>query len=92
MGTVRTRVGEGLHAGPFCSEVATTFGDPHTADVEAADRGSELAAIIIFEQKRNSDIFTVSRMCCSLLVFPSKILGPTWQGRQYVNSRQNDWR
>lgn len=25
------RVGAGLHAGPLCSEVASTFGDPHTA-------------------------------------------------------------
>jgi hypothetical protein len=43
------RVAEGLPAGPFYSEVASNFGDPHTADVEVADRGFELRSDYIFE-------------------------------------------
>lgn len=38
------RVGESLHAGPFRSEVASTFGDLHMPDVEATDRGFGLVA------------------------------------------------
>lgn len=72
-------MGVGRHAGPLCSEVASTFGDPHTVtvcwDVQAADRGNGLVAVLSIAAKKQQRFFPQNQTCVAAAgVF--KIEGP----------------